>query len=153
MFLQDKCAFNTPSKKLSLTSFQNCAIIHLDIYNRFLQQGGFMDHFTANAMGGLKTDRRGEYQLPIYPIIEKGQHEIMPQGIPGTFEHLWNCFDESETEVSAAYLLRFAQMRGNWNPFTYEEINDFYQVRRKSRNSNYTFNRLIEPGMHFGGAW
>lgn len=97
-----------------------------------------------------QTDRREDYVMPSYAVIKDGRHEIMPYAIPDTFEHLWNAFDENETEISAAYLLRLARTRGNWRPFTFEDINSLYRACRKSKTAVFTFNRLVEPGMHYG---
>lgn len=65
-----------------------------------------------------------------------------------TTEHYWDTFGNSETEVSARWIVRFCQARGKgWEPFTYDEINDFYQRERKNTNDRFTFNQLVE-GTH-----
>ncbi len=75
--------------------------------------------------------------------------------------HLWGAFAHCETEVSAGWLVRFAQERGNgWEPFTYADINAFYE--RGGKLKGFTLNRLAEPGTAFyikrgnvleGGGW
>lgn len=88
---------------------------------------------------------------PRYSIVtEKDTFPIQPKDIPSKgWDHLWNAFDNNETEISAAYILLMCQERGNWAPFTFEEINTFYNEKRKTP-CHFTFNRLIEPGLHYG---
>jgi hypothetical protein len=57
--------------------------------------------------------------------------------------HFHDAFGHSETEVSAGYLVRLAQVKGGWVPFTKEEIEAFYQ---KSGHHDFWFNRLITDG-------
>lgn len=75
-------------------------------------------------------------------------HAVQPNDID-TSKHFWNSFDHNETEISANYIVAFCQERGRgWGPFTYEEINAFYQKRCTSNSpGNFTFNRLV-PGTH-----
>lgn len=91
-------------------------------------------------------NRKG-YQVPTYTIVP-ANFAISPADIPSKFEHLWNAFDENETEISAGYILRYCQEQGSWAPFSFEQINAFYQ--RKPKRGDFTFNRLVEPGMHYG---
>ncbi len=56
-------------------------------------------------------------------------------------KHYFNVFGNNETEISAGYIVRYCQKVGNWDPFTYEEINELY-----SRADGFTFNLLIEGG-------
>jgi hypothetical protein len=71
---------------------------------------------------------------------------IQPQDIK-VDGHLWDTFGHYETEVSAAWIVRFLANRGEgWVPFTLEDINAFYKAQRKSYES-FTFNRLLE-GKH-----
>jgi hypothetical protein len=72
----------------------------------------------------------------------------MPRDIPSNFAHLWGAFDHFETEVSAAYILRYCREQGSWAPFSYEQINAFH--RKTSKFCTFTFNRLVEPGMYYG---
>jgi hypothetical protein len=92
-------------------------------------------------------ERQEAYQVPRYNIVS-GDFDIMPCDIPSNFTHLWCAFDHCETEISAAYILRFCQEQGSWAPFGYKQINAFY--RRTSKFHTFTFNRLIDPGMHYG---
>jgi len=58
--------------------------------------------------------------------IVDGEFEIKPQDIDAS-KHFFDAFDHCETEVSAGWLVRFAQQRGQgWAPFTFDEINAFY---------------------------
>lgn len=112
-----------------------------------------------------------EYHPPTYNIVE-GEYKIMPGDLPTKFDHLWDAFDHSETEISAKYILHFCQSRGeykaaplvhvkqgSWAPFTYDEIEAFY---RRSGHKGFTFNHLVEPGWRverpgvkhlIGGGW
>lgn len=78
----------------------------------------------------------------------KPQTPITPNDI-SINQHFWDAFGNNETEVSAHWIVRFCQERGTgWEPFTYDEINSFYQANCKAKHpGNFTFNRLI-PGVH-----
>ncbi len=56
-------------------------------------------------------------------------------------KHYSDAFGQNETEISASYIVRYCQSVGNWDPFTYEQINEFYP-----RGDGFTFNRLIDGG-------
>lgn len=63
---------------------------------------------------------------------------IKPKDIDAS-RHMFNAFDHYETEISAGWLVRFAQKRGQeWEPFTREDIEAFYAPR-----VDFWFNRLI----------
>jgi len=80
-------------------------------------------------------------------ILESNeQFVIRPTDIPLT-DHLWNTFDHHETEISARYILKMCQRRGNWQPFTRADIETVYEA---SGHQGFTFNRLIEPGYSYG---
>ena len=73
--------------------------------------------------------------------------------------HFWDAFGNSETEVSARYVVRLCQEKGGWYPFTREEIEEFYN---KSGHQNFWFNWLVHPGTAYsitggsyqvGGGW
>jgi hypothetical protein len=69
---------------------------------------------------------------------------IQPRHI-GVDRHLFNSFDHYETEISAKWLIRFAQDRDRgWEPFTYKEIDGFYA---RTIKDGFTFNRLVEAEM------
>ena len=58
-------------------------------------------------------------------------------------KHFWNAFDQSETEVSARWIVRYMQdveeRTGKcWPSFTYEQINGYYTL-----SDGFTFNRLL----------
>ena len=81
-----------------------------------------------------------------------------------TKDHYWDTFGNTETAVSARWVIRFLKHRNamlkvagqkvpnnGWAPFTYRQINTFYRkMRRKSKNpkESITFNRLV-PGTHY----
>ena len=78
------------------------------------------------------------------PINEQGELSITPDDIKITRGHLWDAFDEYHTEVSARWLVEFAQTRGDgWKPFTFDQIESFYG---KSGYRNFQFNNLIVRG-------
>ncbi len=100
------------------------------------------------------------YVVPTYNIV-RSDFAIMPRDMPSEFEHLWSAFEHSQTEVSAAYILRYCQEQGNWAPFSEAQINAFYRKRRKGGGVFY-FNRLIKPDWNYvtlgernltGGGW
>lgn len=78
-------------------------------------------------------------------------------------KHYWDAFDHCETEISAGWLVRFAQARGKgWEPFTRDEIEKFYHKDSGGKFSGFRFNRLIHAGTAFyaargtvmeGGGW
>ncbi len=70
--------------------------------------------------------------------------EIQPKDINAD-RHLWDAFNNMETELSAGYIVRMCQERGGWFPFTQEEIEEFYH--RSSGHTGFCFNRLVEPEM------
>lgn len=76
-------------------------------------------------------------------LLDDEQHHIRPSDITAD-GHLWDAFDHYETEVSARYIVRMCQQRGNWQPFTQEDIEAVYQA---AGFKGFTFNRLIEPQM------
>lgn len=49
-----------------------------------------------------------------------------------------------ETEISANWLVRFAQQRDSWTPFTIEELEEFYH--KKWPNESFLFNKLPLDG-------
>lgn len=76
------------------------------------------------------------------PII-KGVLTITPDDIKIT-KHMFDAFGHYETEVSAEWLVKFAQKRGNgWEPFTQQEIEAFYNSKGLT---GFGFNRLIREG-------
>lgn len=67
---------------------------------------------------------------------------IRPENIKSDADHFWNTFDNNETEISAQWIVRFCQNRNQgWAPFTYEEINQFYETN--SPHKRFDFNRLL----------
>lgn len=73
-----------------------------------------------------------------------------PQEI-NTDRHFWNAFESSEREVSANWLVSFAQERESkdgeeWPPFTREEIEEFYERKSKGKFKHFWFNGLDNDG-------
>lgn len=60
-------------------------------------------------------------------------------------DHFWEAFGNQETEISANWIVRYMQEKGDWVPFTTEEIRDF---QNKTCNVDYQrefyFNNLLE---------
>ena len=67
---------------------------------------------------------------------------IRPEQIDAS-KHLYDAFGHTETEVSAGYIIRMLQEKGDWLPFSQEEIEEFY--RRSGHTDGFTFNALINP--------
>lgn len=77
-------------------------------------------------------------------VTHKSNFPIQPGDIDTKIGvHFWDAFDHSETEVSAKWLVRLAQRRGGWHPFTYDQIETFYNI--EGNYHNFSFNRLIKP--------
>ena len=62
--------------------------------------------------------------------------------------HYWDTFGNSETEISARWIIKFLQDRDKgWISFTFDEINAYYRGIMTGVIRDFTFNRLIE-GTH-----
>lgn len=57
--------------------------------------------------------------------------------------HWFGAFGKMEREISARWIVRFCQSRGNWEPFTYENVERFYN---DGGYEGFVFNGLIDPG-------
>lgn len=55
--------------------------------------------------------------------------------------HFWGAFDNCETEISARWIVRFCQERGDWSPFTLADIEEFYN---RGGYQNFRFNWLLD---------
>ena len=72
--------------------------------------------------------------------ITNGVLTITPEDI-SLGKHFFDAFGHYESEISASWLVEFAQQRGEgWKPFTHEDIEKFYS---KSGWRNFNFNRLL----------
>lgn len=76
------------------------------------------------------------------PPIITDVRPILPNDI-NISQHLFDAFGNMETEISAHYIIGLCQQKGDWEPFTQQEIEDFY--RSKGHQDGFTFNGLIEP--------
>lgn len=74
-------------------------------------------------------------------VTHESNFPIQPKDIV-IKDHLWDAFGNSESEVSAAYIVRLCQEHGSWRPFTEEEIEAFYA--KCGLRDGFTFNRLID---------
>lgn len=74
------------------------------------------------------------------------QFPISPSDIDVT-KHFYDAFGSSEREFSANWIVRFCQKRGNWNPFTYDQINDFYKSER-TQGDDFEFDGLEDEGYY-----
>ena len=75
-------------------------------------------------------------------IVDGSKFPIQPRHI-NTQGHLFDSFDNYETEISAGYVVKLCQELGGWNPFTLEQIEASY---RKSGHTGFAFNQLVESG-------
>jgi len=72
-----------------------------------------------------------------------GKSSIKPGQVDAT-KHLYDAFDNNETEVSAHYIVLLCQERRGWFPFTLEEIESVYT--RRGPGDGFTFNHLVSRG-------
>jgi hypothetical protein len=71
-------------------------------------------------------------------------NSVIQPGDIDTSRHFWDTFNNLETEVSARWIVKFCQQRDKgWKPFTYDEIEQFYQ---ENGYRNFWFNRLTQNG-------
>jgi len=94
------------------------------------------------------------------PLVEEvADFPIKPNDINAS-QHLSDAFGNLETETSAGYIIRMCQEKGSWDPFTKEDIEEFY--KRSGHSDGFWFNQLVEPGKSFsivngeylvGGGW
>jgi len=66
---------------------------------------------------------------------------ITPGMIDST-KHFFDTFGHTETEISARWIVRLAQDKGHWGPFTVSELQDFYES--KGRSEEFYFNKLAD---------
>lgn len=72
--------------------------------------------------------------------------KILPGDID-TGKHFFDAFGHLETEVSARWVVRFCQNRGQeWEPFTEEELERFYN---EGGYSDFWFNGLLTNDQEF----
>ncbi len=90
---------------------------------------------------------------------DRRNYPVNPNEIDAS-KHLFDAFDNMQTEVSAGYIIRMLQEKGTWEPFTQEEIEKFY--RKSGHTDGFLFNALIVPVTEhlfdgrphtFGGGW
>ncbi len=66
---------------------------------------------------------------------------IKPEDINTDRSLMDTIWQNMETEISAIWLVKFAQRRGHWGSFTMEELLSFYHEKRPSTES-FRFNKL-----------
>ena len=78
-------------------------------------------------------------------IIVDNNFHIRPSDIHvgKGFQRFWDAFGDSETEISASYVVKLCQKKGGWLPFTQEEIEEVY--RECGHHEGFTFNQLVDP--------
>lgn len=72
--------------------------------------------------------------------------QIQPDDID-TGRHFWEAFGHMETEFSARWIVLFCQARGNWSPFTEEDLETFYN--RRAGYTGFWFNRLLREDQKY----
>jgi hypothetical protein len=98
--------------------------------------------------------RSSEQEINMRLVTHEENYPIQPAAIDAS-RHFFGAFNNTETEISAGWLIRFFQHRGeSWKPFTHEEIEAYYG---RTHNDGFTFNRLVEseavftnPAKEFG---
>lgn len=92
-------------------------------------------------------------------VVDVPDFSIKPGDIDAS-KHLFDAYGNTETEISAGWIIRMCQQKGSWDPFTLEDIESFYKAC--GLKDGFTFNRLVNPGMGFfikegnvsvGGGW
>ena len=82
-------------------------------------------------------------------IPEGSKFPIQPNDInidhKNGFTHLWEAFENSETEASAYWIVKLSQKLGGWIPFTEEQIEAVY--KEAGHHHGFLFNRLVNPEM------
>lgn len=76
-------------------------------------------------------------------ITDDSQCPIRPDDINGNRNFLGTIWRQMESEVSAAWLVKFAHRRGSWKPFTRSELEAFYHEKRPA-GERFWFNKLID---------
>ncbi len=80
----------------------------------------------------------------LFKLVDEN-YPIKPNHI-NTKQHLYNAFGKSEVETSAGYIVRLCQRKGNWIPFSQEEIQKFYEEAR-GKKEDFWFNGLDTGGV------
>lgn len=79
-------------------------------------------------------------------ITENEDFPIKPSDINAS-EYMWDAYGNVETDISAGYIIRLLQEKGDWLRFTYGELNAYYKKTCTPSKGgclgNYTFNRLL----------
>lgn len=73
-------------------------------------------------------------------VTDEVLFQIQPDDIDAN-EHFWNAFDNNETEISAAWIVRLCQERGGWVPFTDDEMEAYYN---RGGHQNFRFSQLLD---------
>ena len=77
-------------------------------------------------------------------VVDPKSYPITPEHIDAS-KHLWNAFVSQEQEVTAGWLVRFVQDRGEgWTSFTAADINRYYH--EQGRPEQFWFNGLDIDG-------
>jgi len=64
---------------------------------------------------------------------------VSPKDI-NTKKHFFGAFGNTETEVSASYIVWLCQEKGDWSPFTLMQVEEIYN---RAGYTGYTFNQLL----------
>ena len=54
--------------------------------------------------------------------LQEAIETVLPPDKINTEAHFWNAFGHHEREISANWVVRFCQSRGNWDCFTFREL-------------------------------
>lgn len=77
-------------------------------------------------------------------ITDDAQCAIRPDQIDASRSFMETIWQNMETEISANWLVRFAQDRNSWKPFTVAELEEFYH--KKWPDEHFHFNKLRRTG-------
>jgi hypothetical protein len=78
--------------------------------------------------------------MAYHTIICPDQCPIKPEHIDVSRNFMSSVWQNMETEISANWLVRFAQHREHWMPFTIEDLESFYH--EKFPGERFHFNKL-----------
>jgi hypothetical protein len=78
---------------------------------------------------------------------QDAEYPIRPCHI-NTQTHFWGAFGNCETEISANWIVRLCQKRGDWGPFPFSELEALYNERG---HTGITLNNLSDAELAMSG--
>ncbi len=76
----------------------------------------------------------------------------MPSDINAS-RHFYGAFGHNESEISAAWIVRFFQKKGTWGPLVFTELQKFYTAPgHRPEDETFLFNELVPRFIEKHGA-